>query len=318
MASQPLQLLSYPGLPALQEGKAYQAAVAAWCAACDQPRTAAEWQEEEARAHEVVCAWEGKGQAAVGAVSSGKGPARPRVAVQQGPGLPRRLTASSQLLANCLPLQVLKGFVADSQPHRAFRLWVALCAAAAQDAASPGSRGAVLSLLRAEPEPLMWRPDMALAAALAGACQDEIELGLPVEVHRTATASRVIVGEVMAVPNGARACWGHREQCVAPAAPACACLALSSLPCLMFCCPPWLHPSAGVRRAKVQLERAVQLFAWLHDVLGLPQPEYVGCVVVPCTLRVEASRFLGRSLAKEVEVPLGRGKVSVTWQLRVA
>lgn len=204
-----------------QEGKAeaYQAAVAAWCAACDQPRTAAEWLEEAALAREV-----------------------------------------------------LKCFVVNSQPHRAFRLWLALCAAAAQDAASPGIHGAVLSVLHSKPPPLMWQPEMAVAAALAGCCQDEFELDLPVEVQRTPAASKVKVGEVKAAAN-----------------------------------------AMGV--AKVHLERAVRLFAWLHAVLGLPQPEYVGCVVVPHALKAEASRSLGHSLQKEVEVPQGRGKVSVTWQL---
>lgn len=86
---------------------------------------------------------------------------------------------------------MLKCFVVNSQPHRAFRLWLALCAAAAQDAASPGSCNAVLSLLHAKPPPLMWQPEMAVAAALAGGCQDEFELGLPVEVQRTAAASKL-------------------------------------------------------------------------------------------------------------------------------
>ena len=162
----------------------------------------------------------------------------------------------------------------------------------------------------------MWRPDMALAAALAGACQDEVELDLPVLVHRTAAASTVTVGEVKADPNGAPTCWGLGEECVAPAVPVCLGLALRALPCLRFSCP--FPPSAAARKAKVQLERIVRLCAWLHDVLGLPQPKYVGCVVVPRALRAEASRALGHSLEKEVEVPQGRGKVRLAWQLRSA
>lgn len=238
------------------------------------------------------------------------------MAVQQGTGLSRCLAASANCWPTAFPLQVLKCFVVNSQPHRAFRLWLALCAAAAQDAASPGIHGAVLSVLHSKPPPLMWQPEMAVAAALAGCCQDEFELDLPVEVQRTPAASKVKVGEVKAAANGAPACWGRGEQWEAPAAPACPGLALRTLPCLMFCCPPWFHLSAAMGVAKVQLERAVRLFAWLHAVLGLPQPEYVGCVVVPHALKAEASRSLGRSLQKEVEVPQGRGKVSVTWQLR--
>lgn len=108
-----------------------------------------------------------------------------------------------KLLAKPSLLQVLAHFVPNSAPHSAFRLWRALCAAAAQDAACPGGRGALLALLCAAPEPLMWQPAMALAAALVGACQDVFELDLPVLVSHAGGATTITVEEIKLGATGA-------------------------------------------------------------------------------------------------------------------
>jgi len=78
-----------------------------------------------------------------------------------------------------------------------------MCAAAAQDAASPGSYDALHSLLHAAPAPLMWRPDVVLAAALVGTSQDEFELDLPVLVSHTGAGVTITVEEVKTGATGA-------------------------------------------------------------------------------------------------------------------
>lgn len=117
----------------------------------------------------------------------------------------RRARASppNTLPAKPPPPQVLECLVPNSVPHSAFRLWRKLCAAAAQDA-SPGGGGAVLALLRAAPEPLMWRADMTVVAALVGARQDVFELDLPVQVsHAGGGGATVTVEEVKLGAKGA-------------------------------------------------------------------------------------------------------------------
>ncbi|PSC76986.1 ABC transporter permease [Micractinium conductrix] len=96
-----------------------------------------------------------------------------------------------------LARQLFQCVVTNSQPHSAIRLWLSLCEAAAKDAASPGGGGgALLSLLQAPPAPLAWRADVALAAALAGGCQSEVELDLPVEVCSASGVTTILVEEV--------------------------------------------------------------------------------------------------------------------------
>jgi len=86
----------------------------------------------------------------------------------------------------------------------------------------------------------------------------------------------------------------------------------------MHPCILWLLPLAGVGSAKVQLGRIVRVMAWLHAVLGQPQPEFIGSVVVPCAQRRSAEKRMGRRLEEQVPVPQGHGTVHVTWQLSTA
>lgn len=82
---------------------------------------------------------------------------------------------------------------------------------------------------------------------------------------------------------------------------------------LLFGCAPL----AGVGTAKQQLQRLIQLMAWLHAVLGQQQPEYKGTVVVPRAQRRDAQRRLG-SVEERLLVPQGHGTVRVVWELGTA
>lgn len=83
------------------------------------------------------------------------------------------------------------------------------CAAAADDAVSPVSCDALLSLLPDAPAPLVWQPDVVLAAALVGGCQDEVELDLPVVVSSTGGGTTILVEEVKLGAAGVHllSCW---------------------------------------------------------------------------------------------------------------
>ena len=181
----------------LQAGReaALEAAVKDWRAAPAHSSTEAEWREEGAHAHQVGCA--------CGWREPGPGCRQATWAQHTEFVVPPHLPAAKP------PLQVLGCFIINSRPHRAMRLWCALCEAAAKDAASPSGHGAPLlpSLLPSAPAPLVWQPDMALAAALVGACQDEFEVGMPVVVAgRPGGGTSILVEEIKLGAKGAHTC----------------------------------------------------------------------------------------------------------------